>query len=87
MATATTVTEVLAAAMDSVDLINGVNDGSWDVDGMSQTKINELVQRNVEHLEIILEFTDPNIKGSSNSKKTNCTSAIATGKQYITDNS
>ncbi len=87
MATATTVTQVLAAAMDSVDLINGVNGGSWDVDGMSQTKINELVQRNVEHLEIILEFTDPNVKGSSNSKKTDCTSAIATGKSYISNNS
>jgi hypothetical protein len=87
MATETTVTEVLAAAMDSVDLINGVNGGSWDVAGMSQTKINELVQRNVEHLEIILEFTDPNVKGSSNSKKTNCTSAIATGKSYISNNS
>ena len=86
MVTETTVTEVLAAAMDSVDLINGVNGGSWDVAGMSQTKINELVQRNVEHLEIILEYTDPNVKGSSDSKKTNCTTAIATGKAYIAAN-
>ena len=83
---AQTLTEVLTAAMDSVDLINGVNDGSWDVDGMSQTQINEIVERNVEHLEIILEFTDPNVKGSSNSKKTDCTSAIATGTTYITEN-
>ncbi len=84
---AQTLTEVFTSAMDSVALINGVNGGSWDVDGMSQTKINELVLRNVEHLEIILEYTDPNVKGSSNSKKTDCTTAIATGKSYISNNS
>ena len=40
-----TVSEVLTAATDSVDLINGVKAGSWDVEGMTQTKINEMVQR------------------------------------------
>jgi hypothetical protein len=97
-----TVTECLTAATDSVTLINDINTngnkskyvgGTTDADGnsvagdMSQAKINEIVQRNVDHLEIILEYTDPNVKGSSNSKKTDCTTAIATGNTYISNNS
>ena len=81
-----TVSEVLTAATDSVDLINGVKAGSWDVEGMTQTEINEMVQRNVDHLEFILEYTDPDVKGSSDDK-TSYTTAITTGKTYITDNS
>ena len=87
-----TVSQVLTAAMDSVDLINGVNGGSWDVDGMGQTKINEMVQRNVDHLEIILAWeqvdendTTPDVAGDS-SDKSSYTDAIATGKTYITNN-
>ena len=93
MVTAITVEQVLTAAMDSVNLINGVNDGSWDVHGMNQTKINEMVQRNVDHLEIILAYepsdennTIPYIVNDS-SDKTPYTTAIAIGKAYITDNS
>ena len=89
-----TVTECLTNAMDSVNLINGVNGGSWDVEGMTQTEINEMVQRNVDHLETILEYAPidsdddtPNVKGSSSSKKTDCTNAITTGKAYISSNS
>ena len=82
----TTVSKVLTAATDSVNLINGVKAGSWNVEGMTQTEINEMVQRNVDHLEIILEYTDPDVKGSSDSK-TSYTTAITTGKTYITDNS
>ena len=81
-----TVSEVLTAATDSVTLINGVKAGSWDVEGMTQAEINEMVQRNVDHLEIILEYTDPDVKGSSDDK-TSYTTAITTGKTYITDNS
>ena len=81
-----TVSEVLTAATDSVSLINGVKAGSWTVTGMTQTEINEMVQRNVDHIEIILEYTDPDVKGSSDSK-TSYTTAITTGKTYITDNS
>jgi|TARA_R110002020_G_scaffold292063_3_gene507449 hypothetical protein len=88
---AQTVTECLNHAMDSVNLINGVNGGSWEVTGMTQAEINEMVQRNVDHLEIILAYdgTDnlPNITGSSSSKKTDCTNAITTGKAYISANS
>ena len=81
-----TVSEVLTSATDSVNLINGVKAGSWEVMNMTQTEINEMVQRNVDHLEIILEYTDPDVKGSSDDK-TSYTTAIATGKTYITDNS
>ena len=88
-----TVSEVLTAATDSVNLINGVKAGSWNVEGMTQTEINEMVQRNVDHLETILEYAPvdsdddtPDVKGSSDDK-TSYTTAITTGKTYITDNS
>ena len=84
---AQTVTECLATGTDSVNLIDGVKAGSWNVEGMTQSEINEMVQRNVDHLEIILEYTDPNVKGAADSKKTTHVAAIATGKKYITDNS
>tara|TARA_R100001480_G_scaffold71473_1_gene82667 strand:+ start:1386 stop:1661 length:276 start_codon:yes stop_codon:yes gene_type:complete len=89
---AQTVTEVLKAANDSVDLINSINASSYDVEGMTQTEINEMVQRNVDHLEIILEYAPaneddetPDVAGSSEDK-TAYTDAISTGKAYISDN-
>jgi len=88
-----TVSEVLTAAMDSVDLINGVNAETWNVEGMEQSDINDMVQRNVDHLEIILAYEPvdenddtPDVAGSDDDK-TPYTDAIATGKAYITDNS
>ena len=91
---AQTVTECLAAGTDSVNLIDGVKAGSWDVEGMTQAEINEMVQRNVDHLEINLEYEPvdidddtPDVKGAADSKKTTHVAAIATGKTYITDNS
>ena len=89
-----TVSEVLTAATDSVSLINGVKAGSWLVTGMTQAEINEMVQRNVDHLEIILEYAPvdsdddtPDVKGAADSKKTTHVAAVTTGKTYITDNS
>ena len=88
-----TVSTILTAATDSVNLINGVKDGSWNVTGMPQAEINEMDQRNVDHIEIILEYAPvdsdddtPDVKGSSDDK-TSYTTAITTGKTYITDNS
>ena len=49
-----TVAEVLTAATDSVTLINAVNGGTHEVGGMTQAEINEMVQRNVDHLEAYL---------------------------------
>ncbi len=94
---AQTVSEVLTNAMDSVNLINSINTDASAVavvEGMNQTEINEVVQRNVDHLEIVLAYAPvdsdddtPNIVGSSSSKKTDCTNAITTGKAYISANS
>ena len=95
-----TVAECLTAATDSVTVINDINTngnksphagGKTDEDGnaiagdWSQDDINEVVQRNVDHLEIILEYTDPDVKGSSDDKSS-YTGAVTTGKAYIAAN-
>jgi hypothetical protein len=84
-----TVEQVLTAATDSVTLINEVNAGTWNVEGMTQEEINEMVQRNVDHLELILAYEPadedddtPDVVGDS-SDKSSYTDAIATGKTYI----
>tara|TARA_R100000988_G_scaffold33219_2_gene16737 strand:- start:785 stop:1093 length:309 start_codon:yes stop_codon:yes gene_type:complete len=101
---AQTVTECLAAGSDSVTVINDVNTngkksvhvgGTADTDtDMSQADINETVQRNVDHLEVILAYepvdsddNTPDVKGAADSKKTTHVAAITTGKSYITSNS
>ena len=88
-----TVTEVLTAATDSVTLINAVNGGTHDVSLMTQEEINEMVQRNVDHLELILAYEPvdedddtPDVVGDS-SDKSSYTDAIATGNTYISNNS
>ena len=89
---AQTVSEVLTAATDSVTLINAINaDASAvkQVEGMTQAEINDTVQRNVDHIEIILEYAPvdsdddtPDVKGDS-SDKSSYTGAVTTGKAYI----
>ena len=92
-----TVTEVLTSATDSVNLINDINDNGSSsahvVLGMPQEEINEMVQRNVDHLQIILAYEPvdendptPDVVGDS-SDKSSYTDAIATGKAYISNNS
>ena len=84
-----TVAEVLTSATDSVTVITDINtNGSNSVyvsEGSTQAEINAVVQRNVDHLEIILEYTDPDVKGSSDDKSS-YTGAITTGKAYIAAN-
>ena len=80
-----TVAEVLTAATDSVTLINAVNGGTHDVSLMTQAEINEMVQRNVDHLEVILAYTDPDVAGASDDKSS-YTTAITTGTDYIAAN-
>jgi len=87
-----TVTEVLTSATDSVTLINAVNGGSYNVVNMTQAEINEMVQRNVDHLEVILAYAPadendetPDVAGDS-SDKSSYTGAITTGKAYIAAN-
>jgi hypothetical protein len=77
------VTQILSAATDSVDLINGVNDGSWNVEGFEQNEINDMVQRNVDHLEIILAYEEV---VADDSDKTSYSDAISTGNAYIAAN-
>ena len=102
---AQTVTECLASGTDSVTLINDINTngkkstyvgGSAEADTttMTQAEINEMVQRNVDHLELILTYAPvdsdddtPDVAGAAGSKKTTHVAAVATGKTYITDNS
>ena len=87
---AQTVAEVLTAATDSVTLINDINSNGSDSEYVSksstQEEINDMVQRNVDHLELILEYTDPDVKGSSDDKSS-YTGAVTTGKAYISSNS
>lgn len=97
---AQTVAEVLTAATDSVTVINDINTnglrsvyvgGTADTDTeMSQADINEVVQRNVDHLETILAYDGeenhtPDVAGSSDDKSS-YTGAITTGKAYIAAN-
>ena len=87
-----TVEQILTTAMDSVNLINGVNAGTWEVVDMTQEEINDMVQRNVDHLELILAYAPadeddetPDVAGDS-SDKSSYTDAIATGNTYISNN-
>ena len=92
---AQTVAECLTAATDSVTVINGINtDASAEklVEGMNQAEINDVVDKNVRHLEIILAYAPvdsdddtPDVAGSSDDK-TSYTTAITTGKAYIAAN-
>jgi len=100
---AQTVTECLAAGTDSVTVINDVNTngkksthvgGSAEADTtMSQADINEVVQRNVDHLSTILLYEPvdasddtPDVKGAAGSKKTTHVAAVTTGTNYIAAN-
>jgi len=92
---AQTVSDVLTAATDSVTLINSINtDASAEiaVNGMTQAEINDVVDKNVRHLETILAYAPvdendntPDVAGSSDDK-TSYTDAITTGKAYIAAN-
>ena len=90
---AQTVTECLASATDSVTLIDQVKAGTHDVTGMTQAEINEMVQRNVDHLSTILLYAPvdgdddtPDIAGAAGSKKTTHVAAVTTGNAYIAAN-
>ena len=100
---AQTVTECLAAGTDSVTLINDINTngkksvhvgGSAEADTtMSQADINEVVQRNVDHLSTILLYEPvdadddmPDVKGAASNLKTTHVAAVTTGTDYIAAN-
>ena len=93
---AQTVTECLTSGTDSVTLINSINtDASAEiaVEGMTQAEINEMVQRNVDHLSAILLYAPvdasddtPDVAGAAGSKKTTHVAAVTTGTNYIAAN-
>ena len=94
---AQTVTEVLSAGTDSVTLINDINTNGSSSErllaGATQAEINEIVQRNVDHLSTILLYEPvdadddtPNVKGAAGSKKTTHVAAVTTGTDYIAAN-
>ena len=91
-----TVTECLTAATDSVTLINDINtNGSssgYALTCADQAEINEMVQRNVNHLSTILLYEPvdgndtPNVKGAASNLKTTHVTAVTTGTDYIEAN-
>ena len=91
---AQTVTECLSSGADSVALINGINtDGASSdyAEGLeNQAAINELIQRNVDHLSTILLYTatdsTPEIAGAASNLKTTHVAAVTTGTAYIAAN-
>jgi len=101
---AQTVTECLTAGSDSVTVINDINTngkksvhvgGSAEADTTTKTQaeINEMVQRNVDHLSTILLYEPvdasddtPDVKGAAGSKKTTHVAAVTTGNAYIAAN-
>tara|TARA_R110002020_G_scaffold241934_1_gene455235 strand:- start:390 stop:671 length:282 start_codon:yes stop_codon:yes gene_type:complete len=92
---AKTVDQILAGANDSVTLINKINSGdfSYFMEGYTQAVVNRRVQENVDYLEIVLAMSPmddsdptPDVEGSS-VDKSSYTTAIATGKTYISNNS
>ena len=88
-----TVNECLTAATDSVTLIDDINTNGASSnrigDNDTQAEINACVQRNVDHLGIILAYAPvdaeddtPDIVGYSGDKSS-YTGAITTGNAYI----
>ena len=88
-----TVAEILSAADDSVTVINDINTNGSNSEyvfrGSTQDEINEIVQRNVDHLEVILAYDGsnekPDVAGSSDDKSS-YNNAITTGNAYIAAN-
>tara|TARA_Y100000034_G_scaffold27526_2_gene32907 strand:- start:723 stop:1010 length:288 start_codon:yes stop_codon:yes gene_type:complete len=94
---AQTVSECLTAATDSVTLITDINTNGASSDRIddnaTQAEINECIQRNVDHLGIILAYAPrdaedetPDIVGYSGDKSS-YTGAITMGNAYIAANS
>ena len=75
--TAEEIAQHYSAMGDSVDLINGIIDGSLMADDTQENK-NDCVDRNVRHLEIMVAkdfWTDEDMTASN--------AAISAGKEYL----
>lgn len=78
-------TKTLNSAMDSVNLINQINEGdfSYFLSGYTQEIVNRRVEENVQHLQIILAYEEVVADGTD---KTPYTDAIAIGQAYLEAN-
>ena len=74
-------------ADDSVNLINGVNAGTWtenDFANLTQQEKNDMMQRNIDSLNVIL---NQQVVIDDSGSKTSYTTAITTAETYISNNS
>ena len=83
-----TVSEVLTAATDSVNLINSIIENNHLLKDRTEEELKKIVESNVKHLEIILAYqpiddddVTPDIVGSPDDK-TSYINAINDGKTY-----
>lgn len=90
-----TVTECLKAGSYAVEIINDiVANGAasqYANEGESQAYITDRVQRNVNHLVLMLKYDGtgswkPNIASENTSLKTTHIAAVTAGTKYIKDN-
>ena len=89
-----TATECLTAGTDAVNVINDINTNGTESKyvglGATQAEINDRVQRNVDHLSIILLYdgtgNKPDVAGAASNLKTTHVAAVTTGTDYITAN-
>jgi hypothetical protein len=86
--TAEEITQHFNACGHSVDLINGIIDGSRMVDD-SQDDKNDAMDRNVKHLQIQEAqqwYTDDSESRTAPADKASISAAITAGKTYMADN-
>ena len=91
--TADEITAHMVACGHAVLQIDGIKAGTdyYNLaDGFTQAEINDCVERSVGHLEVQQAkqwYIDDSVSRSGNDTKEKHTAAIATGKQYLIDNS
>jgi len=88
---ADTITQHMTGCSHAVVQIDGIKAGTdvYKTPTYTQAEINECVERSVGHLELMQKeswYIADRVSRSGNLAKAKHTAAIATGKQYITDN-
>ena len=88
---ADTITQHMTGCSHAVVQIDGIKAGTdvYKTPTYTQAEINECVERSVGHLELMQKeswYIADRVRRSGNTAKAKHTTAIATGKQYITDN-
>ena len=88
---AATITQHMTGCSHAVVQIDGIKAGTdvYNNGRFTQAEINGCVERSVGHLELMQKeswYIADRVSRSGNLAKAKHTAAIATGKQYITDN-